>query len=113
MKSIQFIASEVEYNGANDGEIEQVTFDEDPDQDPFDRVKCYISISQNHEFPGKPTVEWHDGESEDGGAEITSYELTDNILIVQTNSNVTFKVQHQGDSKELKKIKSFLQREFG
>jgi len=113
MKTIQFTALEVEYNEAIDGEIVQISFDEDPDQDPFNRKKCYVSISQNYEFPGKPTIEWHDGESDDGGAEIKDYELTDSIFNLQTNAGVTFNIQYHGNSKVLKMIKSFFKREFG
>ena len=112
MKIIQFTASEVEYNEAIDGEIVQISFDEDPNKDPFNGNKCNVSISQNYEFPGKPTIEWHDGENDDGGAEIKHYELTDNILKVQTNAGISFKVHHHCSSKVLKLIKSFLQREF-
>lgn len=72
MKNINFKACEVEYNEAIDGEIIQITFDEDPEQDPFNRTKCYVMISQNYEFPGTPNVEWHDGESDDGGSEVLS-----------------------------------------
>jgi hypothetical protein len=67
MTNIKFIASEVEYTEALDGEIVQLSFDEDPDQDPFNRTKYYFMISQNYEFPGKPSMEWHDGKTDNGG----------------------------------------------
>jgi hypothetical protein len=113
MNIIQFTASEVSYNEAIDGEIVQILFDEDPDQDPFNRKKCYVLITQNYEFPGKPTVEWHDGESDDGGAEIKDFELTNSGFELHTNAGVIFKVQHHGNSEVLKMIQSFFQREFG
>jgi hypothetical protein len=113
MNIIQFTASEVSYNEAIDGEIVQISFDEDPDQDPYNRKKCYVLISQNYEFSGKPTVEWHDGVSDDGGAEIKGVELTNSKLELQTNAGVIIKVQHHGNSEVLKKIQLFFQREFG
>ena len=57
MTNINFIANEVEYTEVIDGEIVHLSFDEDPDQDPLKRTKCYLMISQNYEFPGKTTVE--------------------------------------------------------
>ena len=68
MKEISFFATEVEYNEAIGGEIVQVSFDEDPEQDPFSRTKCYVMISQNYEFQVYPSLEWHDGIDDNGGA---------------------------------------------
>jgi hypothetical protein len=113
MKIVQFTASEVEYNEAIDGEIVQIIFDEDPDQDPFNRKKRFVLISHSYEFPGKPTVEWHDGECDDGGAEIKSYKLTSKDFVLKTNAGVMFKVQHHGHNEVLRKIKAFFQREYG
>ena len=112
MNNINFKASEVEYSEAIDGEIVQVSFDEDPEQDPFDRTKCYVMISHNYEFPGKPTVEWHDGENDDGGAEIQSYILTNNKFELKTNIGVMFKVEHECNKDVLTEIEAFCQREF-
>ena len=113
MKNIYFKACKVEYNEAIDGEIIQITFDEDPDQDPFNRTKCYVMISQNYEFPGTPNVEWHDGESDDGGSEVLSYRFNSDIFELTTNDGVTFRVQHDCIGKTFTKIQEFLQREFG
>ena len=112
MKIIQFKATDVEYNEAIDGEIVQISFDEDPDQGPFDRNKCYVMISQNYEFPAKPTVEWHDGENDDGGAEIQSYILTKNKFELKTNIGVMFKVEHECNKDVLTEIEAFFKREF-
>ena len=112
MKIIQFTASNVEYSEAIGGQIVQVSFDEDPDQDPFERKKCYITISQNYEFPNGATIEWHDGEDYDGGAEVQDFELTNSKFELQTSTELMFKVQHNCDREVLKKIEFFLRREF-
>ncbi len=112
MNYIHFKASEVEYNEAIDGEIVQVSFDEDPDSDPFDRTKCYVMISQNYEFPGPPTVEWHDGEQYDGGSEVLSCKFTKNFFELTTTNGVKFRVKHDCQVKIFNKIRAFLQHEF-
>ena len=112
MNSIAFIASEVVYNEAIDGEIVQVSFDEDPDQDPFNRTKCYLMISQNYEFPGSPTVEWHDGKEYGGGLEVLDYKLTNEVFELTTNDGLKFSIQHDCQEDIYIQIKKFLQREF-
>jgi len=113
MKNINFTAIEVKYNEAIDGEIVQILFDEDPDQGPFDRTKCYVMISQNYEFPGTATVEWHDGESDDGGAEVLGYSLTSDLFELIITGGVAFRVQHDCSEDMHIKIQEFLQHEFG
>ncbi len=113
MSNIDFKASEVEYSEAIDGEIVQVSFDEDPGQGAFDRTKCYVIISQNHEFPGTPTVEWHDGETGGGGAEVQSYRLTKDLFELIITDGVKFRVKHDCKEETFVKIRAFLQHEFG
>ncbi len=113
MTDINFIASEVEYTEAIDGEIVQVSFDEDPDQDPFNRSKCYLLISQNYEFHGKPSVEWHDGKTDGGGAEVVSYKFTKTFLELMTDNHLKFKIEHSCSEGKFILIQKFLYREFG
>ena len=113
MTNINFIANEVEYTEVIDGEIVHLSFDEDPDQDPLKRTKCYLMISQNYEFPGKPTVEWHDGQTDDGGAEVLNYILTKNLFELTTNNNLKFKIQHNCKEETFIQIQKFLNHEFG
>ena len=107
MTNINFIASEVEYTEAIDGEIIQLSFDKDPDQDPLDRNKCYFMVSWNYEFPGKPTVEWHDGKTDDGGAEFLNYKLTKNLFELITINNIKFKTQHNCKEETFVQIENF------
>ena len=114
MKSITFKANDVTYNEAIDGEIIQVCFDEDPDQDPFKRNKCYLMISQNYEFNhGEPAIEWHDGKDFDGGSEVFSYSLKEGIFELTTNDGVMFNIEHGCEKDILIKIQQFLECEYG
>jgi len=45
---------------------------------PIGRAKRHSMISQNHEVPGEPTVDWHDGSDNDGGSEIVDRAFTKN-----------------------------------
>lgn len=114
MNSIAFIASEVVYNEAIDGEIVQVSFDEDPDpdQDPFNRTKCYLMISQNYEFPDSLTVEWHDGKEYDGGSKVLDCKFTNEVLELTTKDGLTFSIRHDCQEEVYVQIKKFLRREF-
>ena len=113
MNTIAFKAGEVLYNEAIGGEIVQVSFDEDPDQNPFNKTKCYLMISQNYEFPGSPTVEWHDGKEYDGGSEVLDYKLTSKVFELITNDGLKFSIQHDCQEKIYVQIRKFLRREFG
>ena len=114
MKAITFKANDVTYNEAIDGEIIQVCFDEDPDQDPFKRNKCYLMISQNYEFGrDEPTIEWHDGNEDDGGTKVFSYSLNESLFELTTNDGVMFNIQHSCEKEILIKIQEFLKHEYG
>ena len=113
MMNINFDAIKVEYSEAIDGEIVQVTFDEDKTEHPFKRTKRYICISQNYEFPGKPTIEWHDGKGYDGGAEVLRCNLTNDAFELTTTNRLHFRIRHSCPNDVLVEIQKFLQREFG
>jgi len=110
---ITFVAKEVDYLEALDGDIVQLSFDEEPGQYPFHRSKCELSISQNYEFPGKASVEWHDGEDDNGGVEVHSYRLTRDLFELGTIDGPTFTIQHRCSHEIYVQIERFLQREFG
>jgi len=103
---------EVQYNTAIDGEIVQIIFDEDSSEDPFSRTKCYFMISQNYEFPGKPALEWHDGENYYGGSEVRSYKLDNDIFELETTDSLSVRIDHSCPKDTLDKIREFFQREF-
>lgn len=110
--NIEFKAIEVEYNEAIDGEIIQVSFDEDPNEDPENRTKRYIMISQSYEIPGKPTLEWHDGKDYGGGSGVLNYNLTRDLFELKTKYGLSFRIHHNCSSEILSQIQDFLQHEF-
>ncbi len=110
--NINFTAIDVEYVGEIDEEIVQVSFDEDSSQDPFNRNKCYLMISQNYEFPGKPTLEWHDGKNEGGGSGVLTYKLTKDLLELTTTNGLNFIIQYNCPEKIYYQIQEFFVCEF-
>jgi len=110
--NINFKAIEVEYNEAIGGEIVQISFDEDSNEDPLNRTKRYICISQSYEFPGELTLEWHDGKDYDGGSGIQNYNLTKDLFELETTDGLSFKISHSCSSKVLVQIQQFLEHEF-
>ena len=109
---ITFTAKELRYEEALGGDIVQISFDEDPTEDPLDRTKRYFLISQNYEFPGKPTVEWHDGIDYDGGSEIVDYVFTKNLFEANLKNGLSIKVHHSCSEDVLMKIQAFLKSEY-
>ena len=109
---IEFTAIDVEYSEAIDGEIVQISFDEDPNANPFNRTKRYICISQNYEFPGQPTLEWHDGNDYGGGSEIVNYNLTKDLFELEATQGLKFRIFHGCSNEVLSQIQEFLESEF-
>jgi hypothetical protein len=110
---ITFKANDVTYTEAIDGEIIQICFDEDSDQDPLNRNKCYLMISQNYEFNhDEPTIEWHDGNKDGGGSEVFSYSLNEKSFELTTNDGLIFSIQHRCEKDVLTKIQQFLEHEY-
>lgn len=88
---IDFIANDVSYNEALDGDIKQIHFDEDSEDDSFNPSKYYVHISMNYEFPPfTPTVEWFDGSESGGGADIVNYNLKKDSLQLWLNNSMSF-----------------------
>ncbi len=108
---INFTAKEVDYGEALDGEIVQISFDEDPTEDPMSRTTCYFMISQNYEFPDNPTLEWHNGIDYDGGSEIIDYTFTKEIFEVNLKNGLSFKIHHHCSKSVFIKIQAFLESE--
>lgn len=73
---LAFEATAVSCDDAIDGEILQVCFDTvGAENDQKDRRTPYVLISRNFEFPSAATIEWHDGQDYNGGADILSVTL--------------------------------------
>jgi len=109
--TLAFDAKTVDCADALDGEILQVSFDSAAaDQDEEERSTPYILISRNFEFPGSATIEWHDGQKYDGGAEIVSATLRRARISIQVDRGLNFDVAFRVPDKKFTKLTSFLKR---
>ncbi len=93
---IKFTAHDVSYAEAIGGEIVQVFFEEDSDDDPFKPTKYYFHISVNYEFPPIiPSVEWFDGNESDGGANILNHKINRNSLQLWLDNGMSFDIGYE------------------
>jgi len=112
--TIAFQARYIDCTEAIDGEILQVTFDSAAEsQDWIHRRDPYVLIGQNFEFPGAPTIEWHDGNDYDGGAEVLKISLTRTNLVIDTDKGIDFSLTLFISDKEFSRLLDFLTRIFG
>lgn len=87
--TLAFEAQFVDCSEAIGGELLQVTFDTVPfDYDENSRQSPCVTISRLFEFPGRETVEWHDGRDYDGGAEVISASLLRNRFSARLKEGV-------------------------
>jgi len=109
--NLTFEAKFVNCADAIGGEILQVTFDTIPEsQDEEDRNTPYVCISCNFEFSDSATVEWHDGNDYDGGAEIIAVTLSRTSISIKHNSGLDIDVTFRLPDKEFAQLTSFLRR---
>jgi hypothetical protein len=109
--TLDFEAAFVECASAMGGEILQVSFDTVPSTQEEDRrTTPYVLISRNFEFPDSPTVEWHDGVDDDGGAEILAATLSRNRLSMTVAPDSEIEVSFSLPDKRFMKLRSFLRR---
>ena len=109
--TLAFEAKFVDCSDAIGGEILQVSFDTVSGSHEEDkRSTPYVLISRNFEFPDSATVEWHDGENYDSGAEITSMSLQRNRVSIRLDRDLGFEVSFRVPDKKFAKLKSFLRR---
>ncbi len=109
--TLAFEAKYVSCADAIDGEILQVTFDTVPESHGEDgRSTPYVLISQNFEFPGPATIEWHDGQDYDGGADIVSVTLRRDRVLVKLDRELEFDVTFRLREKKFAELTSFLAR---
>ena|SRR5919109_2337203 len=109
--TLAFEAKFVDCCDAIGGEILQVSFDTvSPNDDEDERSTPYVLISRNFEFRGSASVEWHDGQDYDGGAEITSMFLQRNRVSIKLDRDLELDVAFRVPDKKFVKLKSFLRR---
>jgi len=106
---IKFTARDVSYAEAIDGEIIQVSFEEDGDNDPIKPSKFYFHISVNYEFPPIiPSVEWFDGNESDGGANILNYKIDRNSLQLWLDNGMSFDIDFEIEEALFNDINKFI-----
>ena|SRR5436190_68500 len=107
--TLAFEAKLVECRDAIGGEHLQVSFDTvSASDDEDERSTPYVLISRNFEFPGTATVEWHDGQEHDGGAEINTMSLQRDRVSIKLNRDLELDVAFRVPDKKFAKLKSFL-----
>lgn len=112
--TLAFEAQFVRCADALDGEILWVTLDTIHEtENEEDRHSPYVSLSQNFEFPGPPTFEWHDGTDYDGGAQIKLVTLTRDRVNMQLDRGRTIDVTFRLSESDFLALRSFLERIVG
>jgi len=96
------------------GEIFQVSFNTVPkSQDEENRRTPYVFISRNCEFPEPATIEWHDGQDYDGGAEIVAVNLRRNRISIKLDRPMEITVGFNVLDNQFAELISFLTKIFG
>jgi len=111
---LEFKAKSVSYEEAIGGDIIQVSFEENPDDDPINpRSKC-LSFSINHEFPPcKLMFEWCDGSTSYGHAKAIKYTISNSELNLWLEDDVTINVKFSTELETYNRIAYLLNNELG
>ena len=107
--NLVFDAAKVECSDAMDGELRRVTFDASVHDDETNRKDPYFSIGRNFEFPGGPSIEWHDGKNYAGGSVITSMDLDRQKIDFRTNRSDSFLIKFTLSDSEFNELKRNLE----
>lgn len=106
---IKFTAHDVSYVESIDGEIAQVSFNEDRDDDPLNPSKFSFDISVSYEFPPIiPSVEWFDGSDYDGGANILNCKIGRNSLQLWLDNGMSFDIDFEIEDTLFNDINKFI-----
>jgi len=108
--TLAFKATAVRCANALDGEILRVTFDTAADgHDEENRRTPCLLIGHNIEFPGPPSIEWHDGKDY-GGGKILSVILRRHDVSIRLDRKRNFEVTFNLSEGEYAELQSFLKR---
>jgi len=112
--NFQFDAKSVSYEEALGGDIVQVSFEENPDDDPLNPSSCSLCFTINYEFPPSHIdFEWCDGNDYAGGVEAIKYSISNSEFIVWLDTDASIKVNFSTNTSRYKKIVSLLRKELG
>ena len=109
---IRFEAKVVDCAEALGGDLIQVTLDSVDLEDEDGRQSPYVLLGQCFEFPGRPTIEWHDGSDYDGGAQIHSIVLKRNSVEITTDMTAGFCIGLSVTNARHRELAAFLKRIF-
>lgn len=111
---LTFFAKSVSYEEALGGDIIQVVFDEDPDDDPLNPRSKNVCASINYEFPPcKLLFEWADGPEFDGGLKAKAYSLNESRFSVALEGGMAIEIEYSTDVETYRKISALFSRELG
>ena len=109
--TLAFEAKSVECTDAMAGEILQVCFDTLPEiRDEENRTSPYVLIGRNFELFGPATIEWHDGQDYDGGAEIVSLTLSRDRVLIRLDRELEIRLSFCLANKNFVRLETFLKR---
>ena len=112
--NLQFSSKSVSYEEALDGDIVQVMFDEDPDDDPLNPQSKHLCASINYEIsPLELLFEWTNGVQCGGGLKAQKYTLDENQFSVILDDGMSIEIGHSADTETTRKISALLLREVG
>lgn len=111
--NLEFVAKSVSYVEALGGDIIQVVFDENPEDDTDSPAGCNLCASINYEFPPcDVSFEWAYGD-DFGGGKALKYSICNSAFSVWLDDGSYIKVGFTTDISTYNKIRSLLQSELG
>jgi len=106
---IEFTAHDVSYNEALGGDIVQVSFEEDSNDDSIHPSKYYLNFSSDWEFPPfRPTIEWFDGSDSQGGADMLNYKLNRQSMQVWLDNDMSFDIGFKIEESLFNKVREYI-----
>jgi len=115
---LAFTAEQVSYSEAIGGDLIQVSFSERKDLGEADvkelmaSTSLYLGVSVLYEFSFEPSIEWCDGTTCDGGANVSSYVLDRDSLRMHLDNDMHFQIAFKIDHATYRQIETFFQRTF-
>jgi hypothetical protein len=112
--NLKFRAKSVSYNEALGGDIVQVIFDEDPDDDALNPRSKNVCAAISYEFPPCDLLfEWSDGSQCGGGLKAQRYLLSEKRFSVSLADGTSIEIEHSADAETISKISALLLLELG
>ena len=112
--NLKFSAKSTSYQEALGGDIVQIGFEEDPDDDPINPRSKSICASINYECsPCELVFEWMNGSKFEGGLKERDYSISEKRFSVTLEGGMVIDIEHSADAETYHRISTFLLREAG